>query len=133
MESEGEFFAAVLLQTYTWWREEQIDLGLDMGSAFPLVMHTDAASIVEHHAQYPFDPGDEDTSYVIVPLPSLFQREYQASGKVRSIADETRAAVLREAEAQGVSEIEVLLARFRVERAFLADFLRQALRDELAR
>src|SRR5207245_2039422 len=46
LHSEGEFFAAVLLQTYAWWGGEQIDLGLDLQSKVPFIMHSDIAAIV---------------------------------------------------------------------------------------
>ncbi len=130
LENNEEFFAAVLLQTYAWWRGDQIDLGLDIQCDLPLVMHSDIAAIVEHHADPTYSYSQEDATFVIIPLPSLFQREYKGRGN-QTIAEETRATVQQQAKAQGVSEVEVLLARFRVERAFLADFLREEIRAAL--
>src|SRR5690349_3531230 len=103
LEKEGEFFAAVLLQTYAWWRGDHIDLGIDLGCDIPQVMPTDIASIVQHHA----DPND--LTFVMLPLPSLFQREDEGWFPYRwnqTLAEKTRAAIQQQTMSQGMSEIE---------------------------
>ena len=126
LKTEGECFAAFLLQTYAWWQHDQMMLGLDVERLTPMVIHEDPATIFQV-----VNNGNDYDTFALVNLPSIFQREYEDSGRDIEVVHRTRKEVQREATAQGISEVEVLLTHFRAERAYLADFLRVQLRQAL--
>lgn len=131
LETGSEFFAAVLLATYAWWRDEDVVLGLDFGHGVPDVMSSIVAAIVEHASGgYPPGHGDEITC-TFLEMPHLFQREYESRENDHLFAEETKAVAQQEASSSRRSEVDVLLTRFVTEREFLANWLRVKLRSEV--